>query len=114
MINFHSLEVVGRGSEPQIQVGENLNYITWRAKSQQLVITGICKHDCDLTGDSQGFYLAVSSTPRPWIDAFGLPEKFNMAATESDLDSKVRKMSITFYCLCDLSAEHAGMELKCY
>ena len=26
--NFHPLEVVGRGSEPQLQVGENLNKIT--------------------------------------------------------------------------------------
>ena len=25
--NFHSLEVVGRGSDPQLQVGENLNYM---------------------------------------------------------------------------------------
>ena len=25
MINFHPLEVVGRGSESQLQVGENLN-----------------------------------------------------------------------------------------
>ena len=25
MSNFHSLEVVGRGSEAQLQVGENLN-----------------------------------------------------------------------------------------
>ena len=111
MCNFHPFDVVGRGSEPQPQVGENL---IWGAKGQQLVITGICKHDCDLTGDSQKFNLAVSSTSRPWIDVFALPEKFNMAATESDLDPKVRKMTITFYCLRDLSAEHAGMELKCY
>ena len=26
MSNFHSLEVVGRGSETQLQVRENLNY----------------------------------------------------------------------------------------
>ena len=25
--NFHPLEVVGRGSETQLQVGENLNYL---------------------------------------------------------------------------------------
>ena len=36
-----------------------------------------------------------------------------MAVTESDPDPKVRKMSIIFYWLCDLWAEHAGMELKC-
>ena len=28
MRNFHPLEVVGRGSETQLQVGENLNKIT--------------------------------------------------------------------------------------
>ena len=30
MNNFHALEVVGRGSETQLQVGENLNifYVT--------------------------------------------------------------------------------------
>ena len=29
---FHPLEVVGRGSETQLQVGENLNKIAWRVK----------------------------------------------------------------------------------
>ena len=58
--------------------------------------------------------LAVPFSPRPWIDVFALPEKFNMAVTESDLDPKVRNMSITIYWLCDLWAVHAGMELKCY
>ena len=33
----------------------------------------------------------VSSTPRPWIDLFALPEKFNMALTESDLDPRSDK-----------------------
>ena len=28
MSNFHPLEVVGRGSETQLQVGENSNYLT--------------------------------------------------------------------------------------
>ena len=27
MSNFHLLEVVGRGSDTQLQVGENLNYL---------------------------------------------------------------------------------------
>ena len=27
MSNFHPLEVVGRGSETQLQVGKNLNYL---------------------------------------------------------------------------------------
>ena len=40
--------------------------------------------------------IAVSSSLRLWMDVFALPEKSNMAVTESDLDSKVRKMSITF------------------
>ena len=40
--------------------------------------------------------VAASSSPRPWTDAFALPEKFKMAVTESDLDLKVRKMSIMF------------------
>ena len=34
--------------------------------------------------------LAVSSSPRPWIDVFALLKKFNMAVTESDLDPEVR------------------------
>ena len=42
-----------------------------------------------------GSRVAVSSSPMPWIDIFALPEKFNMAVTESDLDPNVRKMSIT-------------------
>ena len=60
------------------------------------------------------FYFAVSSSPRPWVDVhvFALPEKSNIAVTERDLDPEVRKISITFWCLCDLWAEHAGMELK--
>ena len=35
--------------------------------------------------------LAVSSSPRPWIDVFALPQKFNMAVTESDADTKVQR-----------------------
>ena len=33
MSNFHPLEVVGRGSETQLPVDENLNEITYREKS---------------------------------------------------------------------------------
>ena len=29
MSSFHPLEVVGRGSETKLQVGENFNYITF-------------------------------------------------------------------------------------
>ena len=32
MIKFHPLEVVGRDSETQLQVGENLNQISWQEK----------------------------------------------------------------------------------
>ena len=30
--NFHPLEVVGRGSETQHQVGGNINKVTWQVK----------------------------------------------------------------------------------
>ena len=30
MSNFQPLEVVGRGSETQLQVGENLSKLTWQ------------------------------------------------------------------------------------
>ena len=30
--DFHPLEVVGRYRDPQLQVGENSNYLTWRLK----------------------------------------------------------------------------------
>ena len=30
MSNFHRVEVVGRGSETQLQLGENSNYLTQR------------------------------------------------------------------------------------
>ena len=43
-----------------------------------------------------GSNVALSSSPRPWMDVFALPEKSNMAGTESDPDPKVRNMSITF------------------
>ena len=35
MSNFHPLEVVGRGSETQLQVGENLNYLILRLKGEK-------------------------------------------------------------------------------
>ena len=34
--NFHSLEVVDRVSEAQLQVGENLDWIIWRLKGYSL------------------------------------------------------------------------------
>ena len=42
------------------------------------------------------YNLAVSSSPRPWMDVFVSHEKSNMAVTESDPDPKVRKITITF------------------
>ena len=32
MNNFYPPEVVDRGSETQLHVGENLNYLIWRSK----------------------------------------------------------------------------------
>ena len=50
----------------------------------------------DPHGPSRRAYaIFASSSPRPWIDVFVLPEKSNMAVTESDPDPKIRKMSIT-------------------
>ena len=34
MSNFHPCEVVGRVSETQLQVGEKLNWITYRVKGK--------------------------------------------------------------------------------
>ena len=53
---------------------------------QRLVSAGLPIH----------MYIAVSSSPRPSMDVFALPEKSNMAVTESNPDPKVRKMSILF------------------
>ena len=41
MTNFHALEVVGRGSETQLQVGENSNYLIKRFKGY-----GLQQADC--------------------------------------------------------------------
>ena len=40
MSNFHSLEVVGRGSETQLQVGENLNMIRNIYGFKQWILVG--------------------------------------------------------------------------
>ena len=39
--NFHSLEVVDRVSETQLQVGENSEEIIWRLKGKQRQIVGV-------------------------------------------------------------------------
>ena len=46
--------------------------------------------------EAAGRSLAMSSSPRPWIDVFVWYEKSNIAVTERDPDPKVRKMFITF------------------
>ena len=38
-------------------------------------------------------YRAMSSSLRPWIDEFALPEKSSMAVTERNLDPKVQKVN---------------------
>ena len=63
-------------------------------KSKKKLAAGHCLHFC--IGACAFSSLSVSSSPRPWIDVFALPEKFNMALTESDLDLKVQEMFITF------------------
>ena len=40
MIYFHPLEVVGRGSETQLQVGENVNYLNGRAFKGLITVAG--------------------------------------------------------------------------
>ena len=37
VINFRPLEVVGRGSETQLQIGKNLNYLILRFKPSQCI-----------------------------------------------------------------------------
>ena len=39
MSHFHPLEVVGRDSETQLQVGENLIQITWLGMGQLFVVS---------------------------------------------------------------------------
>ena len=39
MGNFHQLEVVGRGSETQLQVGENLYFTTWHFTGRPILKT---------------------------------------------------------------------------
>ena len=39
MSNFHPLEVVGLGSETQLQVGENLNYETKRSMFRIILLS---------------------------------------------------------------------------
>ena len=41
MSNFHPLEVVGRGSETQLQVGENLNYLIIHLKGSYMALPSI-------------------------------------------------------------------------
>ena len=55
MSNFQPLEVVGRGSEKQIQVGENLNIFTQQEKGS---VVAICV--CDVYLSLSHFDLIIS------------------------------------------------------
>ena len=59
MCNFHPLEVVGRGSDTQLQVGENLNKVTQRAEAciclRRTVIRGA---PLDFQGGGAGVFVA--------------------------------------------------------
>ena len=51
---------------------------------------------CGLLLSSTPFYRVILSEAVDGCRLFALPEKYNMAVTESDPDTKVRKMSTTF------------------
>ena len=53
--NFHSLEVVDRVSETQLQVGENSDWIIWRLKG----LNGITRGDVGVGGVGGGFYIRL-------------------------------------------------------
>ena len=40
-LNFHRLAVVSRYRDPQLQVGENLNYLIYRFKGYYTILIGI-------------------------------------------------------------------------
>ena len=101
------------GLKGLMDYSNSLGIIYWHLSSHKIQVVSL-NFSSSLRRKRAQYPVAVSSTARPWIDVFALPEKSNMAVTESDPDPKVRKMSITFYWLCDLWAERAGMELKCY
>ena len=42
MSNFHPLEIVGRDSETQLQVGENLIRKPWRGKNYNITLFKLC------------------------------------------------------------------------
>ena len=56
MGNFHPLEVVGRGSETQLQVGENSKYLIQRLAFKAL------NYFCINHGDQRVFHLCLSLT----------------------------------------------------
>ena len=55
MSSFQPLEVVGRGSEAQLQVAENLNKLTWDWKGWKLELTM-------LTLSPPGYLILISAT----------------------------------------------------
>ena len=62
MSNFHSLEVVGRGSGTQLQVGDNLNKMTWLYVCDAVLILGQRQRCCSrIKTASQWFFQSSSS-----------------------------------------------------
>ena len=64
MSNFHPLEVVGRGSETQLQLGEDLNSITWREKGSGRDYYGFSCHTCILPWKAKRQYLLTFHVSR--------------------------------------------------
>ena len=56
--NFHSLEVMDRVSETQLQVGENSNWIIWRLKGQ--LKKQIIQYDKHINAFQQTLFLTLS------------------------------------------------------
>ena len=87
------------GAALLVLVSSIIGFVEVPPQGQTVVTTSPKSLDLDqslLLGCPAVPVLAVSSSLRPWIDVFALPEKLNMAVTESNADPKVRKMSITF------------------
>ena len=51
MSNLHPLEVVGRGSETQLQVGEYSNKLTWQDEGEAMLLL---LSDCNLVSTNGG------------------------------------------------------------
>ena len=64
MSNFNPLEDVGRGSEAQLQVGKDLNSITWREKGSGRDYYGFSCHTCILPWKAKRQYLLTFHVSR--------------------------------------------------